>query len=56
MIERQYRERRYDAIVALYRELRRVSPEYGLTDQELFRVATAAGHTRDDSIVNRERR
>lgn len=50
-IDRHYRERQHDASVALYRELRRLLPEYGLTDQELLRVASAAGQTRDDSIV-----
>jgi membrane associated rhomboid family serine protease len=38
-------------LVALYRELRRVLPDYGLTDQELLRIATAASHVDDGPLV-----
>jgi membrane associated rhomboid family serine protease len=40
-----------EALVALYRRLRHQLPAYGLTDQELLRVATAAHHRKENALV-----
>jgi hypothetical protein len=47
-----YQKTRADKpLVAIYERLRQALPEYGLTDQELLRVATAGGHLNDAALV-----
>lgn len=45
------RVRAHEPLAALYRELRRALPDYGLTDEELLRVATAASHVSDGPLA-----
>ncbi len=47
------RTRAHEPLASLYRELRRAQPDYGLTDQELLRVATAGGHVGDAALAIR---
>lgn len=51
LIEHYHKARLDDPLVALYRRLRHVMPAYGLTDQELLRVATAAHHRKENALV-----
>lgn len=51
LVEHYHRARMDEALVALYRRLRHVLPAYGLTDQELLRVATAAHHKKENALV-----
>ena len=40
-----------EALIAVYRRLRHEVPTYGLTDQELLRVATAAHRRKENALV-----
>jgi membrane associated rhomboid family serine protease len=50
-LEHQQRSGDHAALVAVYRELRRKLPDYGLSDKELLRVASAAGKLNDGPLV-----
>lgn len=51
LIEHYHRAGRHEALVALYRRLRKALPSYGLADHELLRVATAAQHRTESALV-----
>jgi len=51
LIEHYHKARLDEPLVALYRRLRHLMPAYGLTDQELLRVATAAHHRKENALV-----
>jgi hypothetical protein len=53
LIDCYHRTQADGALLELYRALRRAQPDYGLTDQELLRIATAAGHAGDLDFVVR---
>jgi outer membrane protein assembly factor BamD (BamD/ComL family) len=51
LIDFYHRTHADERLCGIYRELRRARPEYGLTDQELLRIATAAGRRQRSEIV-----
>jgi hypothetical protein len=51
VIDHCHRTGRHEALISLFRRLRRVLPTYGLTDQELLRMATAAHHRKEGALV-----
>jgi membrane associated rhomboid family serine protease len=51
LIEHYHKARMDEPLVALYRRLRHAMPAYGLTDQELLRIATAAHHRKENALV-----
>jgi membrane associated rhomboid family serine protease len=51
LIDHYHKTRLDEPLVALYRRLRHQLPAYGLTDQELLRVATAAHHGKESVLV-----
>lgn len=51
LIDSYHRQHAHERLCELARELRAEQPSYGLTDQELLRVASAAAHVGDGSVV-----
>jgi hypothetical protein len=51
LIEHYHKSRMDEPLVALYRRIRHSMPAYGLTDQELLRIATAAHHRKENALV-----
>lgn len=51
LIDHYHKAKMDEPLVALFRRLRQVLPAYGLTDQELLRIATAALHRREFPAV-----
>lgn len=51
LIDHYHRLKLHDAQIALYRRLRRTLPSYGLTDQELLRIASAAHQQREVAVL-----
>ena len=51
VVEHYHRAGMDEALVALYRRIRRLMPRYGLSDQELLRIATAAQHRNEEVLV-----
>jgi membrane associated rhomboid family serine protease len=51
LIDHYHRTKMDEALVALFRRVRHQLPAYGLTDQELLRIATAAHHRKENALV-----
>jgi membrane associated rhomboid family serine protease len=53
LIDNYHRTHADERMLELYRALRRAQPDYGLTDQELLRIATAGSRTKELDLVVR---